>query len=283
MIILNGKLYEPGSPEATLLNRSFRYGDGLFETLRVYNGKPLFTDLHLERMTRGMKALGFIFQPELFTQTILSEIQRVMEINGIENQGKVSVHIFRAGEGSYKPASRSPYYLIEGYSVKDDYFQSKVSCSLTEYKDISLNFNALSAYKTTNALPYVMAAMYAQDKGFDDAVLFCDGYVSETAGTNIFMVEKQKIFTPPLSSGCVDGIMRKQVIKLMRELKLNFAEKKLRSKDFLQADEIFLTNSVRGILPVRQWNEFLLEAKTYTFTPFLKNCLLQMIQSQTKK
>ncbi|MEZ4775071.1 MAG: aminotransferase class IV [Bacteroidia bacterium] len=283
MIILNGKLYAPGDPEATFLNRSFRYGDGLFETIRIHNGHPLSLDSHLARMTNGMKALKFEFQADSFAEKITSELRRMMEISGIDKHGKVSLRIFRSGEGNYKPISHSPYYLLEGYALKDDYFQSKATYTLTEYTDISLNSNLLSPFKTTSALPYVMAAIHAEEKGFDESVLYCNGYVSETSSSNIFIIEKQKILTPPLSAGCVDGIMRKRVIRLAGELKLNFAEKKLKSRDLSQADEIFLTNSMRGIMPVRQWKDQLLDVRAFTMVPFLKNCLMQMVNSETKK
>lgn len=282
MIILNGKLYAPGDPESTFLNRSFRYGDGLFETIKVHNGCLLSLDHHLQRLTSGMAALKFDFHTKDFAEKITRELKRTMEINGIEKYGKISLRVFRAGEGNYKPISNDPYYLLEGYALKDDYFQSKATQTLTEYTEISINHNFLSPFKTTSALPYVMAAIYAVEKGVDDAVLYNNGYVSETSSANIFIVEKQKIFTPPLSAGCVDGIMRKRVIRLAGELKLNFSEKKLKSKDLIQADEIFLTNSLRGIIPVRQWKEHLLDVRSFTMVPFLKNCLLQMVNSEAQ-
>ncbi|MEZ4825619.1 MAG: aminotransferase class IV [Bacteroidia bacterium] len=283
MIILNGKLFDPGAPESTLLNRAFRYGDGLFETIRIHSGNPLFVPHHLNRLISGMKAMKFDFIPGFFRETILEEMKRIRELNGIENHGKITIHVFRAGEGGYRPTTRSPHYLIEGYSFKNDYYQSRTTYSLTSYTDFPLSTGLLSGFKTSSALPYVMAAMHAADQGFDDAVLFCDGYVSETSGANVFIVEKQKIFTPPLTSGCVAGIMRQQVIRLAGEVKLPLSEKKLKARDLRQADEIFITNSVRGILPVKQWETTIFDTQAYTITPFLRNCLNQMIKARANE
>jgi branched-chain amino acid aminotransferase len=95
-----------------------------------------------------------------------------------------------------------------------------------------------------------MAARYARSKGYDDAVMYAQGKVSETSRANLFIVKNKRIITPPLSSCCLYGVMRRQLFKLCFELKVNIRESNLSQKDLLEADEMFLTNSVRGIIPV---------------------------------
>ncbi|MCB0837836.1 MAG: aminotransferase class IV [Bacteroidetes bacterium] len=277
MLILNGKLLDPGSNEDHFLNRSFKYGDGIFETIRIYQGRVLFIDDHLNRLTEGMKVLQFEFLENEFQKELKEKIEHLKVLNGISNHGRIRIQVYRTGPGAYTPIELSPSYLIEGYSLKTDYFNSDTTVSLTPYQDISLQHNILSPYKTSNALPYVLAGHYADQNGFDDAVLFSDGQVCETAGSNIFIVHNQKIFTPPLSSGCVDGIMRRKIFILANQLKLTCTEKKLKGKDLSQADEIFLTNSLRGITPVHRWKDLLYDTKKYAITSFLKKCFAQFI------
>lgn len=277
MIILNGKLYEPGAPEASALNRSFKYGDGLFESIRIHQGKPIFLVQHLVRLVSGMKVLKMKFHEDEFQAKIREEITRLTDINGIQKEGRVAVHVYRSGEGKYAPLRHEPYYLLEGYSLKDDLYNSSTSVTLTAFHDIPLVHSVLSPFKTANALPYVLGAIHAESTGFDDAVLFCDGYVADTAGANIFVVKSQKIQTPPLSSGIVDGIMRRQVLLLAEELRLSISEKKLKPRDLNQADEIFLTNSIRGIVSVRQWEDMAFDTRNSGITSFLKKCLAQYV------
>jgi branched-subunit amino acid aminotransferase/4-amino-4-deoxychorismate lyase len=279
MLILNGQLFEAGAPEITLLNRSFKYGDSLFESMRVFEGRVLFMDQHFQRLSAGMKVLRMDFQPTEFEATLYREIQRLLQVNQVDEHGYVRLQVYRAGAGTYAPIQNHPYFLIEAYSLKEDTFQSSVPIHLRAYHDIPIHYDALSPFKTGNALPYVLAGLFAREQGADDAVLFNDQWVADTAGANVFMVRQRKIFTPPLSSGCLDGIMRKQVIQLCQELKLDFSEKRLRKKDLMQADEIFLTNSIRGIIGVGHFeNEEMPTDRP--LTTFLRNCLQQYILRQ---
>ncbi|MEZ4688366.1 MAG: aminotransferase class IV [Bacteroidia bacterium] len=121
---------------------------------------------------------------------------------------------------------------------------------MCDYSQWQLAPGPLSGLKTLNALPYIMAGRYARQKGYDDAVIFSNGKVSETSRANLFVIKNKKVLTPPLSSCCLNGVMRKQIFKVCFQLKVQIKEQQLSSKDLLQADELFLTNSVRGMIPV---------------------------------
>ena len=249
MLIVNGKLVEAGAPELTLLNRSFKYGDGLFETLRVYNGKILLLDNHLTRLVKGMSILRFDFEPQFFLPKIQEELAKLLVVNQINEHGRIRLQVYRSGAGTYKPIEDEPFYLLEGYSLKTDYFAHNAPLSLTDYPDFPLSYNLLSGCKTSNALPYIMAATHARDTGFDEALLFHGKYIAEASSANLFIVHQQKIITPPLTDGGLNGVMRNQVLSLAARLKLVCQEKRLKPKDLRQADEIFLTNAVRGMIP----------------------------------
>lgn len=279
MLIINGVAYEAGAPELSLLNRSFKYGDGLFETIRVYGGKALFVKEHLDRLLQGMKLLQFETDFSAFTQTLATEINRAISLNAIARHGRIRLHIYRSGLGAYAPLDLTPYYLIEAYSLKTNYYEPNpaLSYTLVDFKDVPLAYGSLSGLKTASSLPYVLAAIYAQKNGVDDVVLYCDGCVSEASSANIFIAKNQKIYTPPLSSSCRNGVMRAQIIRLCKELKIDLQEKNLYSADITRADEVFLSNTIRGIIPIKRYNQIEYNTYAYAITPFLQKCLLQYV------
>ena len=232
------------------------------------------------RLTDGMIAFKYQFDPEEFIEKIHSSLERCLEINQITHHGKIRLQVYRSGEGAYMPLENKPFYLLEGYSLKTDYFNGTPPFSLCGFRDFNLHHSPYSRFKTCNSLPYVMAGIYAQEQNTDDAVLFSGDHISETSIANIFLVSNRKILTPPLDSGCLDGVMRKQILELAKSLKIPAVEKKLRRRDLLQADEVFLTNTLRGIIPVKRFEQTQWETKNYGITPFLQKCLLQYIHAK---
>ena len=279
MLILNGQLYEAGAPELSLLNRSFKYGDGLFESIRIYNGRALFLAAHLERLMKGMQRLQFEFDPETFAQTLQEEIGRIVEVNAMEQHGRIRLHVYRAGGGAFLPLDLKPYYLVEAYSLKTNYYKTPHPITLADFHEISLSGNPLSGIKTANSLPYVLGAISAQKKGFDEALMFHGNRVAETHQANIFMVKQRKVFTPSLKSGCLEGIMRGHIFRFCEELKLVCKEKNLKAKDLLGADEIFVTNTIRGIRSVRQYEDRTFDPQQAPITTFLQNCLIDFVSN----
>lgn len=281
MLVINGGFYEAGAPEATLLNRSFKYGDGLFETLRVYQGHILFSDAHFDRLFRGMQTLQFQFDAIPFKTQLLEQMTRLLQQEGIRHHGRIRLHIYRSGTGTYLPLDHTPFYLIEAYSLKDNFydFRHPQSVSLVKYPHVPLAFGALSGFKTASALPYVSAALYAQSQGVDDVVLFHRKAMAETSSSNLFFIRRKTLFTPSLKTGCLEGIMRKQVFRLCRELHLPIKEGKYSAGRLNHADEIFVTNSIRGIIPVHRFEKRQLDVKEYKMVPFLRKCFFEYVES----
>ncbi|GAB4410580.1 MAG: aminodeoxychorismate lyase [Bacteroidia bacterium] len=278
MFILNGQAHAAADPAALLLNRSFRFGDGLFETIRVYAGRLLFVQAHLDRLVAGMDTLGYTYAPD-WRVRIAGELRRILHLNQIDQHGRVRLHVYRAGPGAYAPVEHDACYLVEAFALKSDYFQSP-PIQLTVYEQAGVMPSVFSAFKTASALPYVMAARYAQQQGCDDALLMHDRHPAEASSSNLFYVHQRQLYTPSLDTGCLAGIMRAQVIQLAGRLQIPVHEKKFRLRDLRQADEVFLTNTVRGIQPVST-----LQATTYMapgpLTAFLRQCMHQMINEST--
>ncbi len=281
MIILNGQILEPGAPEITLLNRSFLFGDGLYESVRIFKGKPLFLREHLQRLNKGLTFLQFSFDADRFNNILRDEIDRLIDINNITSHGRIRIHIYRSGTGALKPLDDHPYFLMEGYSLKPDYYDynATVFLSLIDYKAIPLSFGLISGFRTASALPYIMAAKFAHAREVDDVVLYGNKYIAETSQSNIFVVKRQKVYTPSLETGCINGIMRNQIIQLCENLKIPIIEKKFTSKFLRNADEVFLTNTLRGITGVKSYNGYEYNISEYAIVPFLKKCLFQLIEA----
>ncbi|MEO1451700.1 MAG: aminotransferase class IV, partial [Bacteroidota bacterium] len=239
MILWNHTWISDPAQYESVLNRAFRYGDGLFETMRVYKGRLLFAKDHQARLQRGMDTLGFYLTGGQNAADLWPLLESAVEQLKLAPHGRLRIQFFRGGAGAYTPLQDQAEWIVEGQALKNDSYAAELSWTLTVSPDTPLFMGPLSGLKTCSALPYVLAGRHARKMGFDEALLLCDGHVSEASAANVFMVQQQKIFTPPLESACLDGVMRKQIFALAEELKIPLVEKKLKVKDFHQADEIF--------------------------------------------
>lgn len=250
MLFLNGRAIAENAPELALYSSAFKYGDGLFETIRIYRGKPLFLAEHFKRLFAGMYFFNYRFEEEVFQNTVTASIYQLIIAENLHH-ARVRLQIFRADS----TLDRKAQYIMEGIPLLDDYYSALRLYALTEFRLLPLQFSPISGFKLSNRLPYDLATRYANENYFDDALLFSEGYAAESSIANLFIVKDQKCFTPPLSSGCVNGIMRAIVISMCKELRVPFAEKNISEKDLYRADEIFLTNTIRGLIPVKRYKD----------------------------
>jgi len=279
MVFHKGTFIPEGSAELHLLNRSFRYGDGLFETMRVFNGRLLFLSRHLKRLFRGMELLGFSFSPQEWEKQLEDSARTVIKHAKLTDQGRLRLHVFRSGPGAYTPVDDEPHFLIEGYALKYDPYRAPFPLSMAPYQDWPLTISPLSGCKTANSLPYIIAGRYAKEQGADEALMFdVKGNVAEGNSANLFWVKDKKIYTPPLETGCLDGVMRRTLIYLTQTVQLPFQEKHIKLKELLQADEVLLTNTIRGIQPVKEIAGVAFPGGKGPMGSFLQNCLLQYVE-----
>lgn len=282
MLFLNGQKLSQDLALQYFYNRSFKYGDGLFESIRIYRGMPLFWNAHRTRLQRGMDLLHMAYDVDHFFNDLHRDIFRAIDAQDISN-GRLRIHVFRSGAGTYRPATNSIEVLIEIAALKTDFFHKPQSVKLTDYRGMSLVKNHLSGLKTANALTYILASQHAQSEGWDDAILFSGDQIAETSAANIFFFSQKKLYTPPLSSGCLAGVMREKILELAQSLKIDVDERPIRWKVLLQADEIFLTNAIKGIMPVTQINAQPFPEPNGSMTAFLGRSLLQYVSIQEGK
>ena len=248
--ILNEKYIESDQPAVTASNRAFRYGDGLFETIKVINGRPQFLERHLFRLLKSMDVLGMKMNEQLTLHYIESLMLDLLQVNGIRSGGRIRLSVFRREGGLYTPLTDDVDVLLEATSGANAYEYNEVGKSFNVYRDHYKPLNSFSSLKSASAVLYVMAARALKQSECDELVLLNDfGRPCEATASNLFLVKNKKLFTPPIEEGVLPGIMRERIMYLATSNGIAVEEQSLELIDLEKADEVFTTNSIAGI----QW------------------------------
>ncbi len=255
--IYNGKFFKTGTLTISSDNRSFRYGDGCFETMKMINQNILLSHYHFERLFSSLYILKF--KPaSFFTHNYLSEqIKNLATKNNHQHLARIRVTIFSGDGGLYDIGDRFLNYIIQTWQLNTEILKLNENGLITGlYKDAKKTCDSFSHIKNNNFLCYVMAAIWTKENKLNDAFLLNNfNRVADATIANIFLVKNGKIKTPALSEGCIAGVMRRHIIKSIQQENIPFEESQIEAEELLQADEIFLTNSIRGISWVKQFNE----------------------------
>lgn len=257
--IYNGHLISLYEPAVSFSNRAFRYGDSLFETIRVKQNKIMFLPDHIRRIKIGMTTLRMNVPAEYNTAIIEQFINELLLKNNIKGDARVRLTIFRNEGGFYTPETNDISFLIETEVLgSNGYELNQKGYWVDIYAEIKKSINKLSNIKTGSALLYVMAGLTKTSLKLDDCFLVNDqGQIIETISSNIFIVKNGTISTPPISEGCVDGIMRKQILNLAQQHKILSFEQSITVNSLMNADEVFITNSIKGVEWIGQFkNKF---------------------------
>ncbi len=194
-------------------DRAFQYGDGLFETIRYEADRLWFWPDHFDRLTAGMTALH-LHPPDAFSAEAASQlIRQLLRANGLHDQpARVKVQVWRQTGGLYTPTTNAANWLVTTRS--DHPFAITQKTKIGIYDQFRVTPSPVSAVKTLNSLPYVLAGIYKQENGFDDVVLLDPfGHVAECVASNLFWFRDGTLFTPSLQTGCVEGIARRQLLR----------------------------------------------------------------------
>lgn len=253
-ILVNAKPVPAATPVISVADRSYRYGDGLFETMRVVSGKICLAGLHFERLFGGMEILMFN-KPVGFSSGKLSEeILQLCHHNQCTDSARVRLSVSR-GKGGIREDADEISYIIEAgplHILGEQVFHQGITIDLFPHARKSCD--RLANLKSANYLPYVMAAIYAKDNQLDDClVLNQHDRIADATVANVFIIKNENILTPALSEGCVAGVMRKFLIEELHHAGFCVHETAVTVHDLEQADEIFLTNALYGIKPVKQF------------------------------
>jgi branched-subunit amino acid aminotransferase/4-amino-4-deoxychorismate lyase len=247
---LNGKILPAGEVIIPHTNRAFRYGDALFETMRMAYGKVQLAGSHFARLEDGARALKMEWPRGLDTGRFISEIEKLCNQNDVTSDARIRLTMFRNDGGLYTPETNEVSYLIEVEPMPAQGYQlNSRGYSVDVFPDIRKPLNALASLKTANSLMYVMAGVYKNQHNLDDCVIINEKRnICEAISSNIFVVKNGALYTPSLDEGCIPGVMRQHVLKIARENRIAVYEISLLMNVLLNADELFLTNAVNGVM-----------------------------------
>lgn len=246
----NGKIIEANQPFLTAGNRGFRFGDGLFETMRLANGQVMLADYHFERLLEGMELMDFELPAHFTASFFLEHIIALCKKNGHAKNARVRLTVFRNSGELFDATPGFPQYIIEAFPLSPTDGLNKNGLVLGLYKDACKAFGKFSAVKSNNYLLYAMAARHAKKQRWNDClILNSKGNVCESAIANLFLIKEGVISTPGLEEGCVAGVMRRFLLEKLPELGYTIKKQTITLPMVQEANEVFLTNAIREI----QW------------------------------
>jgi branched-chain amino acid aminotransferase len=257
MVIINQKFHKEQTAVIPFNNRGTFYGDGVFETLRCYNGKALLFEEHYFRLMSSMRILRMsipdFFTPEFLEESILELLQK-QSINN--NHAKVRITVWRKSGGLYTPQDLSVNYSISSSDLPSK-FKNVAEKEIDLFKDHFVYGSMLSTLKSTNKAVNILAGIYASENDYDDLFLLNhDKMIVEAISGNVFLRNGDVIKTPPISDGCLNGIMRNHTIKQLKKmLNYEFAEETITPFELQRADEIFVTNMIKGVQSVTKYRK----------------------------
>lgn len=253
MVFINGRIVPEKEAKVSVFDRGFLFGDSIFEVVRTYNKDKIFAlNYHIERLYKSAAFISLRLRDQRYIESIIRKT--IKKADNPESYVRLIITRGVGREIGMNPEySGSPNYLVivKRFNPPPDdidkrAIESAIASVRRNYKD-ALN----PLIKSGNYLNNILAHIDAMKKGGVEAVMVNpDGYIAEGTTFNVFMVKNGVYYTPPLSAGILDGITRKVIIQIMRENKIRFYEKNISPAEFLNADEIFFTSTLREIQPV---------------------------------
>lgn len=239
-------------------NRAFNYGDGVFETLKVYNSKIVFFEEHYFRLMASMRILRMEIPQNFTLEYVENEILKTVKSNELLDFARIRMTVFRNEGGLYTPLTNNVSYVIEVEKLNDktqDHYEVEL------FKDFYVNSSFLSTLKTTNKILNVVASIFASENDYDSCLLINEKKnLVEASHGNIFLIFGNELVTPPIADGCIKGIVRNKIIELLKK-KLNFTvvERTISPFELQKADELFITNSIIDIQQVNKYRKKIFE------------------------
>ena len=258
MFLLNGEVKQ----QIEFSDRGFQYGDGLFETIEIVNGTPVFFDLHLQRLNKGCERL-------LIPEPNISQLKKeAVQISELSPHAVLKLMVTRGsgGRGYRLPDSSQPTRLLSLHAFPqypDSYFSKGISIRFCDNR-LGLNVS-LAGIKHMNRLEQIIARAEWNSADIQEGIMLdSDGNVVEGTMSNLFLIRGNILYTPVIDQCGVEGIIRNIIIFLAKENGVTVVEKKITKEEVYQADEIFMTNSVIGIWPVKQLEKQVYQSGTIT-------------------
>ncbi|HET7897582.1 MAG TPA: aminotransferase class IV [Flavisolibacter sp.] len=249
-VCVNGEFFPVDTPLLPVQNRSYKWGDGVFETMKVFRGKLLLKDLHFERLFVSLQLLEIDKTTSFTQETLLSQVLDLCLQNHCLEHARIRLAVFRNNDNSAG-------YSIEAIPLEEEAGRwQQQGLTLSLYPFARKSMDAFANLKSANFLPYVLAQRYALQTGADDAlVLNAKNNLCDSSKANLFLIKGRNIYTPALHQGCVNGVMRRVVVEEVKKMGFRLYLDEIDEPQLLAAEEVFLTNAIQVIRWVESYKE----------------------------
>ncbi len=254
---LDGKIFLESENNISVNNRSFRYGDGFFETMKLIDGKIQLKELHFQRILYSLKTLGFITAKHFSFEGLEKQIVELATKNNHQHLGRIRITFFREDAGLFEVTNFHPHILIQSFELNESVNElNQNGLVIGLYPTAKKSCDIFSNIKSNNYLQYSMAALWTKENKLNDALLLnSNNNVADSCIANVFIIKNGVTKTPALTEGCVAGVMRKHLIETLNQNNIEVVETTINIEDIINADEVFLTNAIKGIIWVRQFGD----------------------------
>ncbi|OJX52260.1 MAG: aminotransferase class IV [Flavobacterium sp. 38-13] len=239
-------------------NRAFLYGDSVFETVKILDGKVLFLEDHYFRLMSAMRIVRMEIPMNFTMEYFEGQILSTAASENFSGSCRARISVYRKEGGFYLPKDNNVSFLITVLPLEDSVYRiEKDQYEVELYKDFIVTKHLLSTIKSSNRMINVTGSIFADENGYDNCLLINDEKnVIEALNGNLFMLIGNKLVTPPISEGCLNGVMRKQILALAKKIEtIEVEEAPISPFDLQKADELFITNVVRGIQPITKYRK----------------------------
>ena len=257
MINFNGAIV---SKDANLLgqNRGFLFGDAVFETVKIINSKILFLEDHYFRLMSSMRVIRMEIPMNFTIEYLEEQIITLVKTQNLATSARARITVYRNDGGYYLPQNNTVSFLISAQSLENSLYSINQNEYIVDlYTDFYVTKQLLSSIKTTNKIINVTGSIFANENGLDNCLLLNDSKnVIEALQGNIFILNGNTLTTPAVSEGCLNGVMRKQILAFARKIEnIEVVEGVISPFDLQKADELFITNVIKGIQPITKYRK----------------------------
>lgn len=254
MINFNGELLFEENVKLSSENRGFKYGDAVFETIKVSHKRVIFWEDHYFRLMASMRMLRMKIPMQFTLEFLEKEILKAVAVQEEASSFRVRLNVYRKDGGLYTPKTNEIDYLID---VKVNTYQTKNTYTVDVFKDFYNYSGLLSTIKTNNRMVNTLASIYAQENDLDNCVLINEKKgVVEVTNANIFVLKGNIVKTPALTEGCIKGIVRNKVIEIiLKNKEYTLEETTISPFEIQKADEVFITNAIIGVQAVTNYKK----------------------------
>lgn len=255
-LIYNGQFFLQGKPVISAGNSGLRYGDGLFETLRLSKDRILNVDYHFERLFKGLSLLQFESPKSMSADFFIKKIFELLKKNSHQKEARIRLMVFRGDGSVFESKNDSPNFIIETWQLPHEIEWNENGLVIDIYPGAVKACDQFANLKSNNFIPYIMAGRFAKEQKLNDAIVLNPfGRVCDTSVANVFAIKEKNIFTPPLSEGCIAGTMRRWILEKLTLDGFVVKENLITKEDLFEADELFLTNSIHPLRWVKSFGE----------------------------